>query len=75
MVNEQIKNRLTKCWVVGGSYLSRFLCLKWAAELDEPLQIMLGDGTPFFDQVGLEQTLHLKDLPGYKTGMWNCGTK
>jgi dihydrofolate reductase len=31
--------------------------------------ILLGDGTPFFDQVGRERPLHLKDVTAYKNGM------
>jgi dihydrofolate reductase len=33
------------------------------------LPIILGDGMPFYDQVGKEQALHLKDLKAYKSGM------
>jgi hypothetical protein len=29
----------------------------------------LGEGTLFLDQIGLEQTLHLKDVTSYKSGM------
>lgn len=33
------------------------------------LLFMLGDGTLFLDQIGQEQTLHLKDVTAYKIGM------
>lgn len=33
------------------------------------LPIILGDGLPFFDHIGQEQTLHLKDTRAYKNGM------
>jgi hypothetical protein len=33
------------------------------------MPIILGDGTLFFDHVGKEQTLHLKEVTPYKTGM------
>jgi dihydrofolate reductase len=33
------------------------------------LPIILGDGLLFFDQVGQEQALHLKDTIAYKNGM------
>jgi dihydrofolate reductase len=33
------------------------------------LPIILGDGTMFFDHIGQEQLLHLKDVTTYKTGM------
>ncbi len=33
------------------------------------MPIILGDGTLFFDQIGQEQPLHLKDVTAYKSGM------
>jgi dihydrofolate reductase len=33
------------------------------------LPIILGDGTLFFDQIGKEQALHLKEVKAYKSGM------
>jgi len=33
------------------------------------LPIILGDGTMFFDHIGQEQLLHLKEVTTYKTGM------
>ena len=33
------------------------------------LPIILGDGTLFFDHIGQEQALHLKDVTAYKSGM------
>ncbi len=33
------------------------------------LPIILGDGTLFFDHLGQEQALHLKDVTAYKSGM------
>ena len=33
------------------------------------LPIILGDGLLFFDQIGQEQALHLKDVKAYKSGM------
>ena len=33
------------------------------------MPILLGDGTPFFDYIGQEQALHLKDVTAYKNGM------
>ena len=33
------------------------------------LPIFLGGGTPFFDQIGKEQALHLKNVTAYKSGI------
>jgi len=33
------------------------------------MPVILGDGKPFFDHLGKEQLLHLKDVIAYKTGM------
>ncbi len=33
------------------------------------MPIILGDGTLFFDHIGQEQALHLKDVTAYKSGM------
>lgn len=33
------------------------------------LPIILGEGTLFFDQIGQELALHLKDVTAYKNGM------
>ena len=33
------------------------------------MPIILGDGTLFFDYIGQEQLLHLKDVKAFKDGM------
>ena len=33
------------------------------------MPIILGDGTLFFDHIGQEQPLHLKNITAYKNGM------
>ena len=33
------------------------------------IPVILGDGTLFFDYIGQEQNLHLKDVTAYKDGM------
>jgi dihydrofolate reductase len=55
----------------GGAMLAKdFIRLKLADEIRQIiLPIILGDGLPFFDQIGQEQTLHLKDVTAYKNGM------
>ena len=70
-VSEQLKPNYKNVWVVGGSTLTKnFIRLKLADEVRVSiLPIILGDGLPFFDHIGLEQTLHLKDTTTYKNGM------
>jgi dihydrofolate reductase len=71
LVDERLKSRYKSVWVVGGAMLARdFIRLKLADEIRlSVMPIMLGEGTLFFDQVGQEQALHLKDVTAYKSGM------
>jgi dihydrofolate reductase len=71
LVNERLKPNYNNVWLVGGPTLAKdFIRLKLADEIRfSVLPIILGDGTPFFDQIGQEQALHLKDVTAYKSGM------
>ena len=71
LVNERLKPKYKNVWVVGGAILTKdFIRLKLADEIRvSVLPIILGDGTLFFDHVGQEQALHLKDVTAYKNGM------
>ena len=71
LVNERLKPYYKNVWVVGGAMLVKdFIRLKLADEIRlSVLPIILGDGTLFFDQIGQEQALHLKDVTAYKNGM------
>ena len=71
LVNEQLKPKYQNVWLVGGAELTKdFIRLKLADEIRQSIQpIILGDGMPFYDQIGQEQALHLKDLKAYKSGM------
>ncbi len=33
------------------------------------MPVILGEGTMFFDHIGQERALHLKDVTAYKSGM------
>lgn len=70
-VNERLKPKYKNVWVVGGSILVRdIIRLKLADEIRVSiLPIILGDGLSFFNHIGQEQTLHLKDTKAYKNGM------
>jgi len=71
LVNERLKPNYTNVWLAGGAMLARDLVrLKLADEIRLSIMpVILGDGTLFFDRIGLEQALHLKDVTAYKSGM------
>jgi len=71
LVNDRLKPNYKNVWIVGGAMLAReFVLLNLADEIRlSVLPIILGDGIPFFDHIGKEQALHLKDVTAYKTGM------
>ncbi|MHA4807797.1 dihydrofolate reductase family protein [Flavitalea flava] len=71
LVNERLKPNYKNVWLVGGPMLAKdFIRLKLADEIRlSVMPIILGDGTLFFDQIGLEQALHLEDVTAYKSGI------
>ena len=71
LVNEQLKAKYKNVWLVGGAMLAKdFILLKLADEIRlSVIPIILGDGIKFLDHIGQEQTLHLKDVTAYKSGM------
>ncbi len=71
LVDKHLKPKYKNVWVVGGAALVKdFLRLKLVDEIRLPvLPIILGDGIPFFDHVGVEQLLQLKDVAAYRNGM------
>ncbi len=71
LVEERLKVNYRNVWLVGGAILAReFLRLQLADEIRlSVLPIILGDGLPFFDHLGQEQALHLKNVTAYKSGM------
>ncbi len=70
-VNERLRPNYNNVWLVGGAKLAKdFIRLNLANEIRQSiLPIILGDGTPFFDQIRKEQVLHLKNVTAYKSGM------
>jgi dihydrofolate reductase len=71
LVNERLKPNYKNVWLVGGAMLAKdFIRLKLADEIRlSVMPIILGDGTLFFDRIGQEQALHLKDVTAYKSGI------
>jgi dihydrofolate reductase len=71
LVNERLKPNYKNVWLVGGAKLTKdFIRLNLADEIRQSiLPVILGNGTPFFDQIGQEQALHLKGVTAYKSGM------
>lgn len=71
LVNERLKAKYKNVWLVGGAMLAKeFIILKLVDEIRlSVMPIILGDGLVFFDNIGQEQTLHLKDVTAYKSGI------
>jgi len=71
LINEQLKPAYNNIWLVGGSMLTKeFIRLNLVDEIRvSVLPILLGEGTLFFNEIGKEQALHLKDVTAYKSGM------
>jgi dihydrofolate reductase len=70
-VSGRLKPNYKHVWLAGGAMLAKeFIRLKLADEIRlSVLPIILGDGTLFFDHIGQEQALHLKDVTAYNSGM------
>jgi dihydrofolate reductase len=71
LVHIHLKPKYDSIWMVGGSELTKaFINLKLADEIViSIIPLILGDGTLFFDSIGREHRLHLKDVKAYKDGM------
>ncbi len=71
IVNNELKPKFENIWMVGGTLLTKeFLRLGLADEINITIiPVLLGNGTLFFDHIGKELLLHLKDLTAFKDGM------
>lgn len=71
LVNDRLKPKYRNTWIAGGAVLAKeFIRLQLADEIRLSIMpIILGDGLLFLDQLGLEQSLHLKNVTAYKNGM------
>jgi dihydrofolate reductase len=70
-VNDRLKPNYKNIWVVGGAAVAKdFIRLGLVDEIRQTIvPIIIGEGTLFYDHIGQEQTLHLKDVTAYKNGM------
>ncbi|MBQ4818513.1 dihydrofolate reductase family protein [Aquimarina sp. MMG016] len=71
LINNKLKPDYKNIWLVGGAKVTKdFIRLGLADDIIISIMpIILGDGTLFFDYIGQEQRLHLKDVTAYKDGM------
>lgn len=71
LLMERLKPKYRNIWVVGGAMVTKdFIRMDLADEIIISIMpIILGGGTLFFDYIGKEQQLHLRDMRAYKDGM------
>ena len=71
LLDRHITPKYKNVWLVGGAVLAKdFIRLKLADEIRlSVLPIILGDGVPFLNETGQEQSLTLKNVTAYKSGM------
>ncbi len=66
-----LKQRYRDIWLVGGAeVVKEFIRLDLADAIRLTIApVILGGGMPFFDHVGVERELYLKDATAYQNGM------
>ena len=71
LVNGRLRPAFPSVWFVGGGSVSgECLRLGLADEIRYSiLPVLIGEGIPFFDRIGRDVALHLKEVKGYKNGM------
>jgi len=71
LVNEHLQPKFKNIWVVGGAKVAKeFVRMGLVDEIRMSIMpVLLGDGLLFFDYLGKEQRLHLKNTTAYKDGM------
>ncbi|MEM8968803.1 MAG: dihydrofolate reductase family protein [Bacteroidota bacterium] len=67
----QLKSKYHNVWVVGGAEVTKALLMQRLADeiVVTIIPILLGGGKLFFDYIGEEYKLHLKDTTAFKDGM------
>jgi len=70
-VNERLRRDFRTIWFVGGGVVAgQCLRLGLADELRYSiLPVLIGDGMPFFDNLGRDVALHLAEVKAYRSGM------
>ncbi len=71
LISERLVPPYTNCWVVGGALLTKaFLRQQLVDEIVLTIApVLLGGGLLFFDYIGREIALQLKDSTAYQNGM------
>ncbi len=71
IVLKKLKPNYTNIWMVGGTKLTKeLLRLDLVDDINVTIvPTLLGNGTLFFDYIGKERPLHLKDVTAFKDGM------
>ena len=71
LINDHLKPLYKNIWMVGGAKATKdFIRLNLVDDIIvSVMPVLLGDGTLFFDYIGKEEKLHLKDVKAYKDGM------
>ena len=71
LVNEHLRPIYRNIWIAGGGKLAtEALRLGLANEIAYTIApVLIGDGIPFFEDVGKDVALHLLEVKAYKSGM------
>lgn len=71
LVNDRLKPNFRNIWLAGGAVLAKDFLRKELVDdiIISFMPIILGEGTLFFDYIGQEHPLHLKDVTAYNDGM------
>ncbi|WP_445383053.1 dihydrofolate reductase family protein [Robiginitalea sp. IMCC43444] len=71
IISDQLRPKFNSIWMGGGPSLAKeLLRLGLADEINISIMpILLGNGTLFFDYIGKEQRLQLKNVTAFKDGM------
>lgn len=71
LVNDSLRRRFGSIWFVGGGAVSG-ACLRLGLADEVRYSIMpvaIGEGIPFFEALGKDAPLHLREVKAYKSGM------
>ncbi len=68
---DNLRQQYSKIWMAGGAILTRELLQQHLVDelVVSIVPILLGQGTLFFDQIHVEQHLHLENVTTYRNGM------